>query len=54
MEGGWCERKFQEESDEGPVRMCWTRGTNGREQLMKTADVFRVEEEDSDWDGRDV
>ena len=30
VEGGCCEREFQEESDEGTVRVCWSRITNGR------------------------
>ena len=28
--GGWYEREFQEEAGEQSVKMCWTRGSNGR------------------------
>ena len=39
---GWCER-FSGGRSEESVKMGWTHGTYGREQLMKTADVLRVE-----------
>ena len=41
--GGWCEREFQEEAGEEPIRVGWTRGKNGRGQLTEKADALRVE-----------
>ena len=44
-------RGFKEEAHEELVNVGWTCGTNGREQLMKTADELGVEvEEEKDSD----
>ena len=47
LEGGWSEREFQEESDEGPVKVwCWTRVAIGRgtvNEKIKRAEALRVE-----------
>ena len=36
-------KEFHEEAGEEPVKVGWTRGTNGRERLVKRADALRVE-----------
>ena len=46
VEGGWCEREFQEESDEGPVKVwCWTQVAH----RWGTFNEKRKERMHSDW-----